>query len=187
MAIGTTRLRGDASGHVRNEGDEIGDDFASMTQAEREIRAETVNIVLGLFRRGGDFTCAKVRGRRENVVTPAGTYSVSGYVTMLKFVNHCTVSELELRGGMAPGILRNGADVFFIDHGELLADQIAPRYTTQWSAGVSPSDLVRTGTTYNPSYPPSVMPVFQCVIFRNRPAKAHLIASLNYGDTFNFP
>ena len=162
MVIGTTRLSGDASGHVRNEGDEIGDDFASMTPVEREIGAETVSLILGLFRRGGDFICTKVRARRQDVVTPAGTYSVSGYVTMLKFVNNCTVPELELHGGMVPGLLRNGADVFFVDHGELSANNIAPRYTTQWSAGVSPSDLIRSGTTYHPSYPPSVTPIFQC-------------------------
>jgi hypothetical protein len=128
MAIGTTRLSRDSRGVVENNADYTGDDFASMTPAEREIRAETVNLILGLFRRGGEFTCIKVRGRRENIRTPDGFYEVSGYVTMLQFVNHRTVPELEVRSGMAAGLLRNGVDIFFIDQ-ELTTDQIAPRYT----------------------------------------------------------
>lgn len=105
---------------------------------------------------------------------------------MLKFVNHRNVAELEVRSGIAPGLLRNGVDVFFIDQ-ELASDQIAPRYSTQWSAGVSPRDLFRTGARYHPSYPASASPLFQCVIFRNRPARGRFVASLNYSDTFNWP
>ena len=74
MAIGTTRLSRDSHGVVENNADYTGDDFASMIPAEREIRAETVNLILGLFRRGGEFTCTKVRGRRENIRTPDGFY-----------------------------------------------------------------------------------------------------------------
>jgi hypothetical protein len=186
MAIGTMRLSRDYAGIVQNEADYVGDDFNSMTLAEREIRAETVNLILSLFKRGGDFTCIKLRGRRENVKTPDGSYEASGYVTMLKFVNHCTVPQLETRSGMTAGVLRNGVDVFFIDQ-ELAADQIAPRYTTQWLAGVSPRDLLRADASYHESYPASTSPIFQAVIFRNRPARARLIASLNYSDTFNWP
>ena len=87
MAIGTLRLTRSPDGSVRNEADKVGDDFDSMTPAEKEIRAETINLILGLFKRGGDFTCTKVRSRRTNVTTPEGFYDVSGYVTMLKFVN----------------------------------------------------------------------------------------------------
>jgi hypothetical protein len=186
MSIGTMRLSKSPIGEVINQADVEGDDFASMTPAEREIRAETVKIILGLFRRGGEFTCTKVRSRRENVKTPDGFYEVSGYVTMLRFVNCCTIPELEIRLGMKTGILRNGVDVFFIDQ-ELATDQIAPRYTTQWAAGVSPRDLLRTGTNYHNSYPASPSPIFQAVIFRKRPARGRLVASLNYSDTFNWP
>ena len=35
-------------------------------------------------------------------------------MTMLQFVNHRTIPELEVRSGMAPGLLRNGVDIFFI-------------------------------------------------------------------------
>ncbi|MEA2742936.1 MAG: hypothetical protein QOG73_1600 [Acetobacteraceae bacterium] len=185
MAIGTTRLSKDVAGIVQNEADYVGDDFQSMTPAEREIRAETVNIILGLFKRGGDFTCTKVRSRRENVKTADGFYEISGYVTMLQFVNHCTILEMEARNGMMAGLLRNGVDIFFVDQ-ELAADQIAPRYTTQWSAGVSPRDLLRVGARYHDSYPASTSPIFQAVIFRNRPARGRLIATLNYSDTFDW-
>ena len=183
---GTMRLGRDVAGNVSNKGDDIGDDFEGMTPAEKEMRAETVNIILAMFRRGGGFTCTKVRGRRESVRTPDGFYEAAGYVTMPKFVNHCSMPELEGRGGMTPGALRNGADVFFIDQ-ELSPHQIAPRYTTQWSAGASPRDLLRVGASYHPSYPASADPIFQCVLFRNRPARGRLVASLNYSDIFNWP
>jgi hypothetical protein len=142
MAIGTLRLTRSPDGSVRNEADKVGDDFDSMTPAEKEIRAETINLILGLFKRGGDFTCTKVRSRRTNVTTPEGFYDVSGYVTMLKFVNYCTIPELETRLGMAPGHLRNGVDIFFVDE-QLTPERIGARFTSQWSAGVSPRDLLR--------------------------------------------
>jgi hypothetical protein len=186
MAIGTLRLTRSPDGSVRNEADKVGDDFDSMTPAEKEIRAETINLILGLFKRGGDFTCTKVRSRRTNVTTPEGFYDVSGYVTMLKFVNYCTIPELETRLGMAPGHLRNGVDIFFVDE-QLTPERIGARFTSQWSAGVSPRDLLRVDAKYHDSYPASSSPVFQAVIFSNSPTKGRLVASLNYSDTFNWP
>jgi hypothetical protein len=180
------RLGRSASGSVINSGDKIGDDLGNMTLAEREIRQSTVNLILGLFRRGGEFKCTKVRARQETKTTPGGFYTVSGYVTMLKFVNHKTVPELELVTGMAPGLLHNGADIFFIED-DLAPEQIAPRYTSEWPAGLSPRDFLTTGTTPHPSYPSSTDPIFQCVIFQNKPARARLVACLNYGDTFSWP
>lgn len=192
MAIGTMKLSRTEAGFVHNQADREGDDLDSMAVAEQEIRAETVEILLRLFKRGGDFTCTKVQPRRENIKTPQnakiadGFFLVSGYISMLQFINHCTVPELEARNGMSPGMLRNGAFIFFVNQ-PLDRKQFAPRYTTQWSAGVSPRDLDRVGANYHTSYPASKSPIFQASIFQNNPATGQLIATLNYGDTFNWP
>ena len=185
MGPGTMRLR-QKEGLVDNQGDNEGDDVASMTPAEREIRAETVGILLRAFKRKGDFYCTKVRARDQGTMEVGGRGKVGGYVTFLKEVRDKTPREMEAMFGFAPGGLRSGAEVLLVEE-ELTPDRIGPRYDTSWPAGVSPRDRSNLGASYNPSYPPAANPIFQCVIYRKHPAVARLIAIVNYDQVFRWP
>ncbi|MBN9559210.1 MAG: hypothetical protein J0H14_00585 [Alphaproteobacteria bacterium] len=183
---GTMRLSRNAKGIVVNDGDILGDDLASMSVAEREIREATVGILLNMFRRQGEFTCTKVRARGVSATPLGSDLEVSGYVTILRDILGKSPRKLEGTLGFATGGLSAGAEVLFVSS-ELVAEQIGPRYMTSWSAGASPQDLWQLGAKPHPSYPPASDPIFQCVIYRNRPARGRLMASLGPDQVFNWP
>jgi hypothetical protein len=85
--------------------------------------------------------------------------------------------------GLGPIKLSQGIDLLVIID-QLSGDQFAPRYTTAWSAGVSPRDLGNFGASYHPGYPPASEPVYQWVIYRHKPAQARKIATLAYNEKF---
>ena len=147
---GTMRLSRDAHGIIVNDGDRRGDDLNSMSAAEQEFRKATVEILLNMFRRQGEFTCVKTRARRTSGA-PLGSYwDVSGYVTILRDILGKSPRQLEGTLGFAPGGLSTGAEILFVSS-ELTAKQIGPRYMTSWSAGASPQDLWRLGAAPHPT------------------------------------
>lgn len=184
---GLMRLRTDQSESIVNAGDHIGDDLEPMPAALREIRAETIKIAQRIFSRGGENQPAKIWARRQTGRAAAATignvFEITGYVTLLKYL--CNRTPLEMEGilGLAPQKLSSGADILVIID-ELSGDQFAPRYTSAWSAGASPRDLHNLGAKYHPEYPPAHTPVYQWVIYRNKPVRARKIATLAYNEQF---
>jgi hypothetical protein len=157
-----------------------------MTPSERELRDATVTLILSAFRKQGEYTCTKVRARRETSSDDRIPHPITGYVTLLKNVVGKTPRELEPQLGLASGALRNGAEVLLVSS-ELSSDQIGPRYTTAWSAGASPRDLDNHQASYHSSYPAASDPIFQCVIYRNKPAEGRLIRILGYDQPMVWP
>jgi hypothetical protein len=184
---GLMRLRTDQSGIIVNEGDSIGDDLEPMPAAIREMRHETIKISQRVFGRGGENQPAKIWARRQTgkaaEETIGNLFEVTGYFTLLKYLFNRTPRDIEGILGLAPQKLSSGADILVIID-ELSGDQFAPRYTSAWSAGASPRDLHHHGAKYHPDYPPANTPVYQWVIYRNKPARARKIATLAYNEQF---
>lgn len=184
---GLMRLNTDKQGIINNQGDAYGDDLAAMPKALQELRAETLRISQRIFSQNGDNRPIKVRVRRQTGTAATADigsiYPVTGYFTLLKYLVKRSPQQMEGILGLGPQKLSSGVDLLVIID-QLSGDQFAPRYTTAWSAGVSPRDLDNQVARYHPDYPPASTPVYQWVIYRNKPARARKIATLAYNEQF---
>lgn len=187
---GLLRLKVDMNGIIDNQGDTLGDDLEPMPSALKELRAATLQTSQRIFSQTGGNRPIKVLARR--LAGPAAAsdigqiYPVTGYFTLQQYLVNRTPRELEGMLGLGPRKLSQGVDLLaIVDY--LSSDQFAPRYTTAWSAGVSPRDLDSRGARYHPDYPPAGTPVYQWVIYRHKPARARKIATLAYDEKFRFP
>lgn len=184
---GLMRLSVNDKGIIDNLGDAQGDDLEPMPAALRELRAATIKTSQRIFNQDGSNRPIKVRARRQTGAAAASdlgrVFAVTGYFTLLKYLVNRTPQEMEGMLGLGPHKLSNGVDLLIIID-QLSGDQFAPRYTTAWSAGASPRDLDTFGACYHPDYPPASEPVYQWVIYRNKPARARKIATLAYNEQF---
>jgi len=184
---GLMRLKADKDGIIENLGDTLGDDLEPMPSALKELRAATLRTSQRIFNQDGLNRPIKIRARRQIGAAAASDigkiYPVTGYFTLLKYLVNRTPQEMEGMLGLGPLKLSNGIDILVIVD-QLSGDQFAPRYTTAWSAGTSPRDLSNFGASYHPEYPPASNPVYQWVIYRNKPAQAKKIATLAYNEKF---
>ena len=184
---GLMRLSVDNKGIIANRGDVQGDNLEPMPAALKELRAATLQTSQRIFSQDGGNRPIKVRARRQTGPAAAAdigqVFSVSGYFTLLKYLVNRTPQQMEGMLGLGPNMLSNGVDLLVIVD-QLAGDQFAPRYTTAWSAGASPRDLANYGARYHPDYPPASEPVYQWVIYRNKPARARKIATLAYNEQF---
>ncbi|MCB1792755.1 MAG: hypothetical protein KDJ24_20770 [Gammaproteobacteria bacterium] len=178
-------FRKDEDGHVYNSADDVGDDLGAMASVEREFHRATVNLILQYFRRGGGFSCVKVRPLGSGKARPGRFVTISGYVTAAKFIDGLTPEQIARVTGVAPCVYANGVEVLVVAE-DLKIDQIGPRYTTEWPAGASPLVFDKLHASPHPDYPAVSRDsaIFQCVIFRNNAAKARLVAILSPGQPF---
>jgi hypothetical protein len=100
---------------------------------------------------------------------------VRGYVTLARYLQGATPGQFERLLGMRAGALSAGCRVYHVDSAAITADNIGPRYTSSWSAGVSPRDLEavsrRAGAPveYHRDYPAASDPIPQFVLYREVP------------------
>jgi hypothetical protein len=115
---------------------------------------------------------------------------VRGYVTLARYLEDATPAQFERLLGMRAGALSAGCRVYHVDSTAITAENIGPRYTSSWSAGVSPRDLdavsQRAGTPvgYHRDYPPASDPIPQFVLYREVPTLRSV--ALAAGDRFSF-
>jgi hypothetical protein len=181
------RLKVGKNGIIDNQGDALGDNVEPMPNALKELRAATLATSQRIFSQTGGNRPTKILARRQTgaaAVSDIGKiYQVTGYFTLLKYLANRTPQEMEGVLGLGPRKLSVGVDILIIVD-QLSSQQFAPRYTTAWSAGASPRDLGNFGARYHPDYPPASEPVYQWVIYRNKPARARKIATLAYNEKF---
>lgn len=131
----------------------------------KELRRETIDIILRTARKAAEQVVKVSMGTR-----PPAT-KVKGYATFLRFIQGSSLAELEATLGFRSGALQTGgAYVYHIDPLALTADNVAPRGSSDWSAGVTPRDLhnlsQQSGKTvdYHRDYPPAARPIIQFAI-----------------------
>ncbi|NJN48457.1 MAG: hypothetical protein HC808_20570, partial [Candidatus Competibacteraceae bacterium] len=138
------RLGVNKNGIIDNQGDALGDNLEPMPNALKELRAETLKTSQRIFNQDGGNRPIKILARRRTTAAAASDigqiYPVTGYFTLLKYLVNRTPQEMEGILGLGPRKLSVGIDLLIIVD-QLSSQQFAPRYTTAWSAGISPRDL----------------------------------------------
>jgi len=156
-----------ASWYAANLSDRIGskNHFVGGPAALNELREATIGIILARARRSGVQVVKVVPATAK--VWP----KIGGYMTFLdQLAPGSTLDEIEDQVGFRRGALADGARLYTIAATSLRSDNLAPRYTSAWSAGISPRDLENIErdsghkVDYHRDYPPATRPVFQFVL-----------------------
>jgi hypothetical protein len=170
----------DEAFYVENLSDRDGDQLDAHP-AIRELQEASRRTILAAVKKPFNLVAKVARG--------TGFVSlVSGYMTLARFLDGATPDALERMLGFRAGTLRPGCRVYIVDVSCVTADEIGPRYTSAWSAGVSPRQLALLSTAadtevgYHRGYPPATDPIPQFTIFR----KCHVLSSqvLRNGERF---
>ena len=157
----------DPAWYAANLSDRIGakNDFAGGPAALNELRQATIGIILARARR------AEVQVVKVVPASASVWPQVGGYLTFLDQLSPgSTLDELEDQLGFRRGALIDGARLYTIDATSLTPHNVAPRYTSAWSAGISPRDLDNIErdsghkVDYHRDYPAAKRPVFQFVL-----------------------
>ena len=167
--------------YAENPGDKQGDDLSNTHSAIREMRAQSVGIILKAVKKP-HINVVKItkRGPPRNMVR--------GYVTTANFLQGATPRQFERMLGFRNGALKDGCMIYYVDDHFLRADNIAPRAFTDWPSGISPRELesrIRSAgkiVRYHPDFPPASDPIPQFVI--HRPVPATLACSLGPQQRF---
>lgn len=140
-------------------------DRLDSVPAIRDLQLASRQAILSGIRNGAS-PVTKVSVRLEM------QHQVRGYVTLLRFIEGASLSELEQMLGFRNGALAGGCRLYRIDPLAIAADNIGPRYLSSWSAGVSPKDLdalsrsTGQAVEYHRDYPAASNPIPQFVLFR---------------------
>jgi hypothetical protein len=172
MSFGIARYDDDGAYYVVNKADyELGlNSVRGAPKIVQELRRETIGIILREAKKPGEQVVKVAMASRP----PSPT--VRGYATFLRFLSGSDLPELERKLGFKSGALQSaGAYVYHVDSLALNTNNIAPRGSSDWSAGVTPRDLHNLSQQhgmnvgYHRDYPPATQPIFQFTILEPVP------------------
>jgi len=179
----------DKDGYSVNYGDDIGDDSSSLSPIQIDIRKQSIEAILRAVNKGYD-PVVKIWPRNFELYIQ-DYHMVSGYVTMARFLLGATPEQFEKMLGFKTGLLKNGIYMLYVHTPDLNKDNVAARYLTSFSAGVSPRDLMilseKSGENvqYHPDYPAAEDPIPQFVIHRDKKVRANLHGVFGYKDRYD--